>query len=178
MRKVWERWCVYRNEVPPRVKQISLQGSMCLTSCLNVHLCRPAPLFKPHSGKVQRSHRSCSISLFCRFHCSLKSVENSCQTEKKVLSETSFSPDLGLTEKDTVNSKKLRGEKKRQSEARDDQTTPELRRPAHRCGVTLKVQALTQTSEEFDENNEQQNAACPTSIFTVTPLWAPEAPNL
>ncbi len=32
--------------------------------------------------------------------------------EKKVLGETSFSPALGLTEKDTLNSKKLRTEKK------------------------------------------------------------------
>lgn len=59
------------------------------------------------------AHRSCNISLFCFFHWSLKSVENSCQTEKKVLRETSFSPALGLTEKDTLNSKKLRkGEQK------------------------------------------------------------------
>lgn len=55
-------------------------------------------------------HRSCNISLLCFFHWSLKSVENSCQTEKKVLRETSFSPALGLTEKDTLNSKKLRTE--------------------------------------------------------------------
>lgn len=58
------------------------------------------------------SHRSCSSSLFCLFHCSLKSVENSCQTEKNVLGETSFSPALGLTEKDTLNSKKLMAKQK------------------------------------------------------------------
>lgn len=58
------------------------------------------------------SHRSCKISLFCFFHWSLKSVENSCQMEKKVLGETSFSPALGFTEKDMLNSKKLRTENK------------------------------------------------------------------
>lgn len=58
------------------------------------------------------SHRSFNIRLFCFFHWSLKSVENSCQMEKKVLRETSFSPPLGLTEKDTLNSKKLRTENK------------------------------------------------------------------
>lgn len=71
--------------------------------------------FEPVPGKERgkkRSHRSCSISLFCFFHCSLKSLENSCQTEKKVLRPTSFSPAFGFTEKDTVNSKKLRKEKK------------------------------------------------------------------
>lgn len=56
------------------------------------------------------SYRSCNISLFCFFHWSLKSEENSCQTENKVLGETSFSPALGLTEKETLNSKKLRME--------------------------------------------------------------------
>lgn len=95
---------------PPRVKQISLQGWMTL--CLNVQLCQ-YQFLTSFCKERKRSHRSCSISLFCRFHCSLKSVENSCQTEKKVLSETSFSPDFGLTEKDTVRSKKLRrGNKK------------------------------------------------------------------
>lgn len=64
------------------------------------------------SSIISYSHRSCNISLFCFFHCSLKSVENSCQMEKKVLGETSFSPALGLTEKDTLNSKKLRTENK------------------------------------------------------------------
>lgn len=87
-----------------RVKQISQQGFICLTLSSNAHL-------RQLKGK-NRSHRSCSISLFCFFHCSLKSVENSCQTEKKVLRPTSFSPAFGLTEKDTVNSKKLRREKK------------------------------------------------------------------
>lgn len=99
---------------PPRVKQISLQGWM---TCLNVNLCQFLTSF---CKEGKRSHRSCSIILFCRFHCSLKSVENSCQTEKKVLSETSFSPDFGLTEKDTVRSKKLRRENKRSSEWRVD----------------------------------------------------------
>lgn len=95
--------------VPCRVKQISQRGFIFLTSCSNAHLSRCQFL----KEKKKRSHRSCSISLFCFFHCSLKSVENSCQTEKKVLRPTSFSPAFGFTEKDTVNSKKLRKEKKR-----------------------------------------------------------------
>lgn len=73
--------------------------------------CSFQPVLKEKSAK-KGLYRSCSISLFCFFHCSLKSVENSCQTEKKVLRPTSFSPAFGLTEKDTVNSKKLRREKK------------------------------------------------------------------
>lgn len=120
MRKVWERWCVYRNaasEPPPPPSKTNISAGFHVSDMFKCSVL--APLFKP-SVKEQRSHRSCSISLFCRFHCSLKSVENSCQTEKKVLSETSFSPAFGLTEKDTVNSEKLRGEKKRRSGARDD----------------------------------------------------------
>lgn len=74
--------------------------------------CSFEPVPGKERGKKKRSHRSCSISLFCFFHCSLKSLENSCQTEKKVPRPTSFSPAFGLTEKDTVNSKKLGKEKK------------------------------------------------------------------
>lgn len=65
------------------------------------------------------SHRSCNIILFCFFHWSLKSVENSCQTENRLLGETSFSPAFGFTEKDTLNSKKLRTEKKTASRPND-----------------------------------------------------------
>lgn len=115
MMKVWELGkigklvCVYKNagsESSPQSKT-KISAGFHLSDIM--FKCSFEPVFK---GKKQRSHRSCSISLFCFFHCSLKSVENSCHTEKKVLSPTSFSPAFGLTEKDTVSSKKLRREKK------------------------------------------------------------------
>lgn len=80
-----------------------------LDECVRMCVCISA-VSHPEAGKF--SHRSCNISLFCFFHCSLKSVENSCQMEKKVFGETSFSPAFGLTENDMLNSKKLRAEKK------------------------------------------------------------------
>ncbi|TNN39849.1 hypothetical protein EYF80_049990 [Liparis tanakae] len=42
------------------------------------------------------------MTLFSFFHWSLKSEENSCQTQNKVLGEGSFSPDLAFTEKNTT----------------------------------------------------------------------------
>ncbi len=44
---------------------------------------------------------------FSLFQSSLKSDENSCHTVKNVFGETSFSPALGLTEKNTLSSRKL-----------------------------------------------------------------------
>lgn len=41
---------------------------------------------------------SLRIALFSFFQVSLKSDENSCQTQKTVLGETSFSPPLAFTE--------------------------------------------------------------------------------
>lgn len=59
-------------------------------------------------GPGASPHLSFSSSLFSLFHRSLKSLENSCHTEKRVLGETSFSPDFGLTEKKTPSSRKLK----------------------------------------------------------------------
>lgn len=46
---------------------------------------------------MRKTCLSCSITLVSFFQWSLKSVENSCQIEKKVLGDTSFSPSLGFT---------------------------------------------------------------------------------
>lgn len=54
------------------------------------------------------TYLSCRMILFSFFQFSLKSVENSCQTVKKVLGETSFSPLLAFTEKNTQSSRNLR----------------------------------------------------------------------
>lgn len=126
MRNVWELGKVVfikmlPQRVPRRVKQISQQTFICLPRCSNAHLSR-CQFFKGKKRK-ERSHRCCSISSFCFFHCSLKWVENSCQTEKNVLRQTSFSPAFGFTEKDTVKSKKLRREEKRTSGRVDEDTS-------------------------------------------------------
>ena len=54
-----------------------------------------------------KTHRSFRMVLFSFFHCSLKSEVNSCHTENSVLGETSFSPDLGFTEKNTTSCRNL-----------------------------------------------------------------------
>lgn len=106
-------WCVYKNvgSESSRKSETNISAGFHLSDIMFKCSFEPVPVFKGKKGKKKRSHRSCSIILFCFFHCSLKSVENSCQTEKKVLRPTSFSPAFGFTEKDTVNSKKLRREK-------------------------------------------------------------------
>lgn len=95
-------------------KWILVQDLTCRTRSQSVQSVRPRVeenLKKEQFKIVVRgeSHRSCNIILLCFFHCSLKSVENSCQTENRVLGETSFSPALGLTEKDRLSSENLRG---------------------------------------------------------------------
>lgn len=64
-------------------------------------------LFDPDIFGEERTYLSCRMTLFSFFQASLKSVENSCHTEKKVLGETSFSPLLALTEKKQHNSRNL-----------------------------------------------------------------------
>lgn len=66
------------------------------------------------SDKSRLHHRvapylSLRIALFSFFQWSLKSEENSCQMQKTVLGETSFSPALAFTEKNTVSSRNLTG---------------------------------------------------------------------
>lgn len=55
------------------------------------------------------TYLSLRMALFSFFHWSLKSDENSCQMEKSVLGEISFSPALAFTEKNTVSSRNLTG---------------------------------------------------------------------
>lgn len=110
--KTYYSWCMFRFYVVVSLLSCLFEGLFCSFQSKIIHQWNSI-YYSEAIKQTQRQkrhnipHRSCSRYLFSLFHSSLKSDENSCHAVKNVLGETSFSPALGLTEKNTLSSTKL-----------------------------------------------------------------------